>query len=182
MRPFLSYSLIILLLAACSHGRTKSVGTGETMPQDMLIEKRERWQHADARIHPGAWAPHILLPSLYAGEDVPSFTQREHIVLFWASWCEDCRREMPDIIQFQRDHPDIPWVTISLDNMAGEAQAYVWEQKLQGTHLFDGRAWEGTACSDYAVPLHGIPYLILIGADGRIKHVAGDIRTIKAHL
>lgn len=38
------------------------------------------------------------------------------ILNVWATWCEPCRKEMPEIAKFQKAHPDIPVFLASADN------------------------------------------------------------------
>lgn len=34
---------------------------------------------------------------------------------FWATWCGPCVAEMPSLLQFQRENPDITVIAISID-------------------------------------------------------------------
>lgn len=38
------------------------------------------------------------------------------IVNVWATWCEPCRKEMPEIAKFQKTHPGVPVFLASADN------------------------------------------------------------------
>ena len=106
---------------------------------------------------------------LYEAEQrLDSINHAAHILLFWASWCSDCREETPALLALQKDFPQLAWLTVSLDNEATKARDYVWKNKLSGMHLFDGRDWRGQACEDYAVALHGIPHMVLIDSQGRL--------------
>jgi thiol-disulfide isomerase/thioredoxin len=37
------------------------------------------------------------------------------VVNFWATWCGPCRDEMPELSQFQRNHPEVQVVGIGID-------------------------------------------------------------------
>lgn len=123
---------------------------------------------------PGTYAPLVRLPFLFPqGEDaqqyLDSINHQAHVILFWASWCSDCRDETPALVALQREFPALPWFTVSLDNEAAKARQYLREHHLRGTHLFDGRDWRGAACEDYAVALHGIPYMVLVDREGKLR-------------
>lgn len=38
------------------------------------------------------------------------------IVNVWATWCEPCRREMPELAKFKKENPDISVFLVSADN------------------------------------------------------------------
>ena len=53
------------------------------------------------------------------GEKVTLSDYKEKIVLlnFWASWCEPCKEEMPDMQRFSEKHPDIAVLAVNLTSM-----------------------------------------------------------------
>ncbi len=142
------------------------------------------WRQSDRRIQTGSYAPSIHLPKLFPGDktNLDSLQHEEHILLFWASWCSDCHQEMPGITSIQQKFPSIAWITVSFDNEAYKAQNYIHQKKLSGTHLFDARNWKGPASEDYAVPLHGIPYIIYVGKDGKIRWCGGKAKELEERL
>jgi thiol-disulfide isomerase/thioredoxin len=42
------------------------------------------------------------------------------LVNFWATWCEPCREEFPDLVQIEKDYKgrDLEFITVSLDDPA----------------------------------------------------------------
>ena len=147
-------------------------------------EREEIWRQSDQRIQVGNFAPDILLPKLFPGDktDLESLQRKEHILLFWASWCDDCQREMPDLLAIQQKYPAITWISISFDNEVQKAQNYIRKHKLNGIHLFDARNWRGSASEDYAVPLHGIPYIIYVDEYGKIRWHGGTAKELEESL
>lgn len=133
-------------------------------------------------LSPGTFAPTIRMPLLSGSEDNASYRYGQHIVMFWASWCGDCKEATPAVVELQREYQGLQWITISLDNEAEKARQYVIYNGIIGKHLFDGRGWKGAACVDYAVPLHGIPYFFLIDSIGRIELCTGKVRELKEFL
>lgn len=177
-----TFLILTMILSACyGGGRTEPYTEDSNAVQ---VERRKDWQQSDRRIQPGSFAPVILLPPLFLTEKrtTASLSNTRRIVFFWAAWCSDCQEEMPAVIAFQRSHPEIEWIMVSLDNEADKAKAYIKDKNLQGLHLFDGRDWRGDACTDYAVPLHGIPYFILVDTDSRIMATGGKISELEQSL
>lgn len=53
------------------------------------------------------------------GEQVTLSDYKGKIILlnFWASWCEPCKEEMPDMQRFSEKHPDIAVLAVNLTSM-----------------------------------------------------------------
>lgn len=168
---FAMLTCVACLLASCNGGGRAPQSMQQT--DHPAPSPQERWQQAQRQLTPGAFAPLVRLPFLFAqgnndAATLDSVNHVAHVVLFWASWCSDCRQETTALVRLQRAHPHLAWLTVSLDNEAEKARRYVHEHHIDGLHLFDGRDWRGEACTDYAVPLHGIPYMVLVDSEGRI--------------
>lgn len=94
----------------------------------------------------GAFAQDYL-PTIQEGTQAPEFTMADtlgvkhslkdfrgkYVVIdFWASWCGDCRREMPEMIQLYNDFKDvtiegkqIEWLGVSFDFDEGSWKRYL---------------------------------------------------------
>ncbi|SDL88734.1 TlpA family protein disulfide reductase [Kriegella aquimaris] len=42
-------------------------------------------------------------------------TNKTHIINFWAMWCAPCVKELPVFEQYQKDHPEVEMLLVSLD-------------------------------------------------------------------
>ena len=53
------------------------------------------------------------------GEQVTLSDYKGKIVIlnFWASWCEPCKEEMPDLQSFSEEHPDVAVLAVNLTSM-----------------------------------------------------------------
>ena len=173
---------MVLIAFSCTQPAKMPVIPQET--DHPTIDREEIWRQSDRRIQVGSYAPKIHLPQLFPGDKInlDSLQNKEHILLFWASWCDDCQREMPKLIAIQQKYPTISWISISFDNESQKAQHYIRKHKLNGTHLFDARNWKGPASEDYAVPLHGIPYIIHVGGNGKIRWCGGTAKELEKSL
>lgn len=181
----LNFALPVLLSVSCTGGGrvpSSAVGSDHNLP-----DREQMWIQQNRLLAPGAYAPLIRLPFLFPESDtdaqlLDSVNHVSHVVLFWASWCSDCREEIPSLVSLQKIFSSLPWLTISLDNEAVKAQQYVWKSHLQGIHLFDGRDWRGEACTDYAVPLHGIPFMVLVDEEGKVVWSGADTDSLAQHI
>ncbi len=117
-------------------------------------------------------------PASAAATDAPALdgapfdlaAQRGKLVLvdFWASWCEPCRRELPELEALHREHAaaGLVVVGVSLDEERSDAEAFLKIVPLSFPIVFDadrslGKAWSPPK----------MPSVFLIERDGRIARV-----------
>ncbi|MDX8384797.1 MAG: TlpA disulfide reductase family protein [Ghiorsea sp.] len=100
-----------------------------------------------------------------------SSLQGEPLVLhFWASWCPPCRGEMPSLVQWVKQHPDVHVVMVSLDRDREDAQAFFRQHDIK-VPLNVGNMRDA-----FALGVRGLPATLIIGAEGEIKkRRVGDI-------
>ena len=62
-----------------------------------------------------------------SGRDVSTaeFAGRPLIINMWASWCEGCRVEAPDIRRFVADGPDVTFIGLDVNDDDGAARDFV---------------------------------------------------------
>ena len=110
-------------------------------------------------------APDLVLPDL-AGKTVSlaSFRGKPVLVNFWATWCDTCRAEMPDIEQlFRRSGERFSVIGVSMDENAYTAvPPFLKEHDITFPILVADRK----VSNSYAV--RGLPTAYLIDAEGRI--------------
>jgi cytochrome c biogenesis protein CcmG, thiol:disulfide interchange protein DsbE len=73
--------------------------------------------------------PAVTLPALAGGG--PSLELAEldgpAVVNLWATWCEPCRRELPDFQAASDDHPGVRFVGVDIGEETARAQAFLDE-------------------------------------------------------
>lgn len=118
---------------------------------------------------PGDLAPALQLPTLGGGSlTLDRFRGRPLLVNVWASWCEPCVREMPELDRLAQAQPadGLQVLGIALDRPE-DVRAFL--QRVPITYPI---ALETPGPADASVRLGDtqglLPYSVLIGADGRI--------------
>ena len=111
------------------------------------------------------------------GADVRLASYKGKIILlnFWATWCEPCKYEIPDLISLQEQYADdIVVLGFSVDDTPDQLKAYAAEYKVNYPMLV-GSGHENI--QDAYGPMWGIPVTIVIARDGTIARKQSGIRT-----
>jgi peroxiredoxin len=98
------------------------------------------------------------------------------LIDFWASWCNPCRQENPNVVkvynQFHKKGFDI--FSVSLDQKKDPWVKAIADDKLTWTHVSDLQYWNSAAAKLYAV--NSIPANFLLDETGKIigRNLRGD--------
>ena len=86
------------------------------------------------------------------------------VVTFWASWCDPCRREAPDLARFARERPGgAHLVGVNYQDRKSDALAFVREFDWRFSNVRDPT---GKLGDRYGIP--GLPTTYVIDTRGRI--------------
>jgi thiol-disulfide isomerase/thioredoxin len=100
--------------------------------------------------------------------DLAGLKGRVVLLDFWASWCPPCRDAALVVRRLAAEHRDrLVIVGVSVDEDARAYEAFVYNQHLPGFQIHDGGP-RGPITTAYGAAAVGLPYSILIGADGTI--------------
>lgn len=121
----------------------------------------------------GAWllrptkpAPAFSLPETDGGQvDLASYSGRPVLLVFWTTSCPICQHEIPMLNRLEPEfrNKGISVVTILIGG-EDEARDYTSTNRIALKSLYDS---QGKVARDYDVS--GVPKLVLIGSDGKIK-------------
>jgi thiol-disulfide isomerase/thioredoxin len=89
-------------------------------------------------------------------------------VNFWASWCPECKIELPELLRISAKYGDRPFalLAVNMDRKREAAQKFLEKQGLNLLVLFDS---EQKVINAFA-PV-GVPASYLIGSDGKVAKV-----------
>lgn len=126
---------------------------------------------------PGMIAENFTLPMHHQATGELNDYKGDVIILnMWASWCEPCRDEMPDLMRLQEDY-DAKGLTILTVNMQKlertltDGPRFIEELDIKLPIFFDE---DGTVYERYNII--GMPTTYIIARDGTIEHlIRGEV-------
>jgi rhodanese-related sulfurtransferase/peroxiredoxin len=127
-------------------------------------------KYAVELLAPGTPAPDFTLGDVDGKEvSFSDFRGRNVVLVFWASWCPDCRAEIPDLKKMAAaaDPEQVQFVSVSYDRAFDTLCAFVKEQELPGVQLFDPAGKQDSEVGA-AYGVKWIPSLYLIDPDGKV--------------
>jgi thiol-disulfide isomerase/thioredoxin len=126
-------------------------------------------------VHAAMPAQPSLKVTTLDGKPYDLASQRGHwvIVNFWATWCVPCIKEMPDISQFVKTHPNVRAIGIAYDDTElADIRAFMSKHPVVYPIA---QVTMDKPLKDFDEPL-GLPTTWLISPDGKVaKHFMGPI-------
>jgi peroxiredoxin len=122
----------------------------------------------------GREAPDFSLREAYGGQvQLQSLRGRPVLLVFWTTSCGICRHELPvlDRLADEFRGRGVEMLAINLGDLEG-ARQYMRQNHLNLTTLVDT---DGIVAQKYSV--NGVPKLVLVGADGRIKQARAGMQS-----
>ena len=100
--------------------------------------------------------------------DLAQWRGKYVLVDFWASWCPDCMREMPDVLRAYRQYHErgLEVVGVSLDHDREAMLAFTKKHVMPWPQQFDGQGWDTAYAAKYGVG--GIPEMWLLDPSGHV--------------
>ena len=127
-------------------------------------------QYATELLKPGTPAPDFTLTDINGNSvSLRDFQGRQVVLVFWASWCPDCRAEVPALkkMQTQADPRKVAFVAVSFDRTKEAWEKYVKENEMTGVQLFETAPRKESEVNT-AYHVKWIPSLYLIDAKGNV--------------
>lgn len=119
------------------------------------------------------------------GEDFSfSSLSGSYVILdFWASWCPDCRREIPAVKElFDEFSPKgVKFVSFSVDNDAEAWQKALAEENMTWLQVSNLIKWKENPVAEQ-FGMNWIPTMFLIGPDGKVVTYALTAASMRTRL
>ena len=127
---------VLLLLSISPLGLTSEIDDKQPLPDI-------RWQDVDGKTH-----------------HLKDSHGKPRLLHFWAAWCIPCRKEMPEMLTWQAENPDILVIPLSLDQRMAQTKHFIKKNKL------DMPAFLVNEDDRDALSIPAVPYTIFVSSDG----------------
>ncbi len=138
-----------------------------------LAERAQSFLDAEAKTAPGQVAPAFTVQALGDPKTtytLDTFKGKYLFIDFWATWCPDCRAELPGIhaawAKFKS--PSLEFLSLSFDRRVEHIAPFRQQAAtpMDWKHAFIEGGFQNPLADTYGVK--GIPKALLIGPDGKI--------------
>lgn len=85
------------------------------------------------------------------------------VLSFWASWCSPCRRELPALSKWAKEHPNVVILAVNVDRNAKDAEKFIESVHFDVPVAFDPNA---THLGQYGVT--SMPTMFLFDTKGQL--------------
>lgn len=156
-------AVICLLLIFCSTANAQQQAKEQQQDPDV--------QYGAQLLKAGSVAPEFRLKGPDGKELALSDFRGKYVVLdFWASWCGDCRRDIPNIKAMYENYSKkgVEFVGVSFDDNAERWQNAIKEFGLKYHQVSELKKWKTTDIYA-AYGIKWIPTIYIIGPDGKVK-------------
>jgi len=132
------------------------------------------------KLHIGDIAPAFTAQDTLGNDISLSDYKGKYVVIdFWASWCPDCRREIPALKKMYRKYNSaklgskkapLVFLSVSFDHNAESWKSLLRKEKFAWPQISNGIPWKKNMNPiAQAYKLHWIPTFILVSPDGKIQ-------------
>ncbi len=174
MKQVLSLITILLLTASVSFAQEKKLGEDEP-----FVPTAEELAKYLPELKAGDAAPALAAPDTLGNiVSLDGYRGSYVIIDFWATWCGDCRREIPGLKALYNDYADakingvpLRWLSFSFDFNATAWKNMLRKEKFPWTQISNlKRTREDPTFANWK--LRWIPAFFIISPDGTIAATA----------
>lgn len=162
-------ALLVLMLCAVSCGSKKN-----RAPMPPVEEETIDMSQYLPSLETGAEAPDFEAPDVMDNPVKLSDYRGKYVVLdFWATWCKDCRAEMPALKSLYTAFAPkgVEFLGVSFDTDRKALVEYCLDNDIPWMQACNEMKWKENPIS-IAYDLHWIPTMFLVDPEGKVAGIA----------
>ena len=97
--------------------------------------------------------------------DLASYKGKPVFINVWASWCGPCRKEAPEILRFTKEHPEVVFLGVDVNEPRSRGRAFNAEAGWTHPSIFDPGGDVGVD----RLKVANLPNTIYIDAKGKLR-------------
>lgn len=114
--------------------------------------------------------------------DLARYKGRVVLVIFWATWCEPCTRDLPQIQalykQYQRNGFEV--VGVNLDMPGAPIREYIENYKVAWPQIHENGGLESRPATDFGII--SLPTMLLVDKTGKVVSVSTSVDDLKEQI
>lgn len=140
-------------------------------------------KYATELLKPGSMAPDFTLNDPDGNSHKLSSLRGNYVVLdFWASWCSDCRKDMPEMKRlYDLYGKKVRFVGISFDDKPENWKKYIESNHLEWLQVSELKKWKETNISGL-YKIQWIPTMYILDREGKVVLSTVMIEKVAAKL
>lgn len=138
--------------------------------------------YAKSMLVPGTEAPDMMIDSL-SRTTLKDFRGRYVVLHFWASWCPDCRKDMPEYNKIYEEYASdsVIFINLSYDIDRDAWQQYIKESEMGGLQLTELKKMKESKTAQ-AYGVKWIPSYYVLNTQGRVLLRTVEIEKVRNQL
>ena len=101
---------------------------------------------------------------------------------FWATWCGDCRKEIPTMKQIYQDYrKKVKIIGVTFDTDKDKAKSFTKENEMKWTMICNGKEWKQNPLAK-SYNIKWIPTLCLIDPEGNVAYTTVETENMAKKL
>ena len=138
--------------------------------------------YAQDMLHNGTEAPDFMVDST-SNTRLADLRGRYVVLHFWASWCPDCRKDMPEMVKLEEMYANdsITFIHISYDTDREKWWNYVTESGMQGLQFCEMKKMKESLTAQ-AFGVQWIPSMYVLNTEGKVILATVQIEKLRQRL
>lgn len=110
--------------------------------------------------------------------DLSKYKGNVIIINFWATWCDPCVQEFPNVKQMYTKFKGkgVQFIGVSLDDDIEDLRGFVKQFEVEWPQIFDAKRWQGSIPSLYHI--RAIPTMVLLDRENKVRYIGSDTENV----